>query len=314
MKFSAEFLSKAIAGAPQESAVLAPVVRKCAGAGAAKSQAFVHVEDVEQELWLFLMKNASRLDEAYNIEPYLIETARKISLAYNRKFSFYGTDGSEDLRSDGLSDMSGREVNSQAEAMDALAEKTEQEQAMDYLLRNSPALRLAIDKETEAEEDPEMRKKVLPLKKARELSPEQRELRKIRLNLGLSQIEMASKVGCKLPTYQAYEYGKTSSVKQEVMDAARKIKINPKFSYIDQLYRNKSMRVIANEWCARLRIPPDSPTELGAILNVDKSTCSRWFDKEANVIPPMEKMVTYERRVNEEESWLKARSKARKAH
>jgi transcriptional regulator with XRE-family HTH domain len=314
MKFSAEFLAKAVAGSPREAALLAPVMRKCAGAGAAKSNAFEHVDDVEQELWLFLMKNASRLDEAYNVEPYLIETARKMSLAYNRKYSFFGTEGSEDLRGDGISDLAGNEVSSQDEAIDALTEQTEQQRAMDYLLSKSPALRAVIGQDVEPEEDAEMRKKALPLKAARTLSPEQRELRKMRLDLGLSQIDMASRVGCKLPTYQAYEYGKTSSVKAAVMDAARKLKIDPKFSYVDQVYGKKSMRVIANDWAARLGLNADSPTELAAVLGVDKSTCSRWFDKKLTVVPDMEKMVTYERRVNDEEKWLKSRKKARKVH
>lgn len=314
MRFTAEFLAKAVAGSARESAALFPVLRKCAAAGAAKSKAAPHADDIAQELWLFLKKNSQRLDESYNIEPYLIETARKMSLAYNRKYSFFGTEGTDDKRADGMCNLAGAEVVSHEEATDSLLEATDQDLAMQYLLKESPALRAAAGSASDPEEDPDMLKRAHTLKRKAELSEEQKKLREWRLEGGLSQVEMADRVGIKLSTYQAYEYGKTKSVPIQVMESARNVKANPQFSYVQKLYRNKSMGQVANEWLARLGLPPDSVTELAQVLNIEKSTVSRWFNPRHDIVPTPETIATHERRINAEERWIKSRDRRHKAH
>jgi transcriptional regulator with XRE-family HTH domain/DNA-directed RNA polymerase specialized sigma24 family protein len=313
MKFSKEFIAKAVSGSRLEAAALAPVIRKCAAAGASKSKTQAAPDDVEQELWIFLLRNHERLDEEYNIEPYLIDTARNIALSLNRRFAMFGTFGSEDTRPDGLVNMMGGEVSSAEEAISGLIDRTAQQQALDELMRMSPGLRAAANEVEDAPgEDDMLKKKPKAAKTAAKSAakpstpgPEHRELRRIRMDNHLTQAEMAAKIGCKLPTYQAYEYGKTETVNPAVMEAARKIKENKDFSYIAQLYKRKTMSQIARAWCDRLKIPTGNVSALARVVGVDKSTVSRWMKPMSEVEPDMERMATYERRVNAEERWLK---------
>jgi DNA-binding XRE family transcriptional regulator len=340
MKFTSDFIAKAIAGSRKEAAELAPVIRKCAQAGAAKSGALVHADDIEQELWMFLMENKDRLDDEYNIEPFLIKTAMYKGMTHNRKFEFFGTEGSDEVREIGLANLAGKEVVTSEEAADALIEQTEQQTAMDYLLSQSSTLRAAIaqsenevvdnrarsaanevvgdgDRELQSAdnddgiEDEEMRKKPRQLKCFKELSPEAKELRRIREDARLSQVEMAARCGIKLSTYQAYEYGKTFNVNEEVLAIARKIKANPDHIKVEEQYARRSMRSIVTEWFDRLSMDVGSCTELGKIIGVDRSTISRWLDKQSTIFPSSDSLLTYETRVKQEVEYRKTRDRER---
>ena len=304
MRFSKDDIKKAMWGDPQCWKELAPVIRKCAASGARRSKAEAHVDDVEQELYLFLMKNYGRLDEDYNIEPYLIETARKISLAYKRKFAFFGTEG-EDKRVDGIASLMGQEVASHEEAGTALVSKTDQDMALDYLMGKSSELRRASEQSkadnvnTQSTENGE--------KKTRKFhrTPEQTALRRIREEAGLTQIDMAARMGLKLPTYQSYEYGRTKSVRQDVMERARKISIKPEYSYIKALYGDQSMRDIALGWAKRMQIEPTGKA-LSEELNINKSNTSRWLNPNSKVQLTPNELLSYERKVKDIEEFKKS--------
>jgi DNA-directed RNA polymerase specialized sigma24 family protein/DNA-binding XRE family transcriptional regulator len=238
MRFTREFIRQAAQGDPSACRTLWPILVRCAVAGARK--AGVHdgdngADDVAQELWLFFSANYERLNPEYNIEPFLIESARMLGMAHVRKLSTFGTGGmpgegdddrlpAERPNQDPFGDSAGF-----AEPLDDAI--LDSDRAMKALLLRSPALRKAARSDVKAE-----RERVIngasgavasgeaqPARRklAHSLSADHLELRAIRERLSIPQGQMASMVGVKLCTYQVYEYGKAKKVPPRVMDAAR---------------------------------------------------------------------------------------------
>jgi transcriptional regulator with XRE-family HTH domain len=303
MKFSRLFIKEALAGNGRNSRELAPIIRKCAVSGANKARAPEHAEDIEQELWLFLSKNTDKLDENYNIEPYLIETARNMALAYKRKFGFFGTEG-EDRRSEGMAGLAGQEMSAPEEVEAAMVTSADQHAAMIGLMSQSRAFRNVINQKadrkmatTRTTHSGATKTKPAPMR------PDQAMLKKLRENAGLTQLTMAQRLGLKLPTYQAYEYGRTKSVPKRVMDAVRELVIDPQYSYVAAMYGDRPMGDIAREWARRMGVAENSPAELAAALGINKSNTSRWLNPKSNVRLTVEELITYERRVAKEEKY-----------
>jgi transcriptional regulator with XRE-family HTH domain len=304
MKFSRAFIKAALAGDKRKCEELKPVIHKCAKAGCSKARVPGHIDDIEQELWIFLDRKVDQLDEQYNIEPYLIQTAYMMARAFNRKFGSFGTDG-DDARVEGLAGLSGSEVSSHEEASDSLVVAADQEAAMKALLKSSPALRKASNQEAE---------NTMQTHSTKNSPPGVEALRRLRERAGLTQNEMATKLGLKLPTYQAYEYGRTKKgVPKQVMAVAKNLTIDPEYSYAIALYGGRPMRDIAQEWARRMGVNENSPAEIAAALGINKSNTSRWLNKAANVRLSPEELIKYERRVAAEERYFQASQKRHRA-
>jgi DNA-binding transcriptional regulator YiaG len=308
VKFSKEFLDKVVAGSGPECREIKPVIHKCAMAGAAKCKAMIHADDIEQELWCFLVKNVARLDSAYNIEPYLIETARNIALSYNRKYAFHGTEGIDEALEIGISDLGGGTVASAEEAIDGMIEGVSQDQAMDYLLQRSASLRCAANQSFDDYGEDGMKSApnngTTARSRARTIAPDQQELRSIRMKCGFGQFEMAQALGVKLATLQAYEYGKTHTVNEDVMIRARALLKDTDFTYMQALFHGRSMAAIANEWAKRLGVRKGDISGLARMIGVNKSTVSRWFNTEERSRPNTWELVRYEAIVCRQEQLL----------
>lgn len=136
-------------------------------------------------------------------------------------------------------------------------------------------------------------------------------LRRLRKHLGLTQPDMAGRLGVKLSTYRAYEYGTLKKVPEKVALAARSLSIDPQYSYIQALYGGRPMRDVAHEWAQRMGIAKDSCTDLATALGVNKSTVSRWLDPQEAVQLSTEELIRYDRRVAQEEAYFLA---SRKRH
>jgi transcriptional regulator with XRE-family HTH domain len=131
-----------------------------------------------------------------------------------------------------------------------------------------------------------------------------RQLRDIRLKLGLSQVEMAEKLGVKLPTYQSYEYGKTRRVNEDVLMRARQLAADDDYSYVREKFAGKTMDEIARHWAERLGIEPDRVTDLASTIGVNKSTVSRWLAN--SQMPNVWELIRYEDIVSRQERRLRA--------
>lgn len=315
MRFTKEFIAKALAGDAVASKELAKVLETCAVAGCRKARLVEHAGDVQQELWFFLLENSDRLDENYNIEPYLIETARRKAQGFQRKFGSYGTEG-EESRVEGVAGLAGNEVSSSEEATEAMLTEADQQAAMKALLKSSPALRKSINQKADnmhTTNAAAQSSSKSASSKGKALHPDQEALRRLRSSAGLTQAVMATRLGLKLPTYQAYEYGHTKKVPARVMEAARNLAIDPAYSYVMALYHGRPMHEIANEWARRMGIGQDKPAELARALHVNKSNTSRWLNPKANVKLSPEELLTYDRRVAKEEEFYQNSLKRHRA-
>lgn len=299
MRFTKEMIAGALAGKPDDSKLIGDAVRRCARAGSAKARAADHADDVEQELWIFLMRNSDRLNEEYNLEPYLIQTARNIALSHARKFNSYGTDG-EDTRGDESVGIDGGFLDPSGNSgFDALLDR---QAAMDAIKRKHPG----IGKPTTINRTPKDR---TVMKNDRpKLSHDQEELRSLRMSLGLTQTLMSARLGLKLPTYQAYEYGRTKGVPKKVMVEAKKLQADPEYSSTENKYKGMTMREIAQSWSKRIGLGPNNPQKLAMALGINKSSTSRWLNGDSDVKLTTTELVIYERRVELEEAYRKKRS------
>ena len=147
----------------------------------------------------------------------------------------------------------------------------------------------------------------LERRKAKGLDPSKithRQLRDIRIKLGLSQVEMSEKLGVKLPTYQSYEYGKTHTVNEDVLTRARQLALEDDYSFTREKFSGKNMAEIARNWAERLGVDPERVTEFASTMGVNKSTVSRWLTK--NPVPNVWELIRYEDIVSRQERRLRA--------
>ncbi len=129
-----------------------------------------------------------------------------------------------------------------------------------------------------------------------------RQLREIRSKLGISQIEMAKRLGIKLPTYQSYEYGKTHSIKEDVLERAHLLLQDDDYEYAREKFAGKTMRDIAIDWARRLGIDPSHISEFARVMGLNKSTISRWMSLSPE--PDVWELIRYEDIVERHEKRL----------
>lgn len=301
MKFTREGIKQILAGRARRD-VLANIIKKCAISGAEKSNATPHIDDIEQELWIFLNSKVQTLDEGRNIEPWLIEVARLTGLTYRRKFSMFGTEG-EDARVDeddnvrSLNDVDVYSEDDDGRKVDRL----DQEKAAQSLLAGSAWLREQARREEghglqgvkNKGADNELGNENM----SRTPNPDQKKLRNLRLKLGLTQTGMALRLGIKLPTYQAYEYARTKAVPRDTMKAAKLLASDHRYSYVEEKYGGRAMADIAAEWAKRMGVTPNSPAALADALGINKSTTSRWYRRDDTARIEPEELLIYEDRV-----------------
>lgn len=127
-------------------------------------------------------------------------------------------------------------------------------------------------------------------------------LRRLREKSGLTQADMATRLGVKLPTYLSYEYGRTKKVPPKVMAAARNLTIDPAYSYVMALYGDRPMSDIAHEWAQR--VDANNAHEFATILGVDRATAYRWFSTNTNTTLSAAELLSYDRRVAREEKLI----------
>lgn len=140
-------------------------------------------------------------------------------------------------------------------------------------------------------------------------SPDQETLYRFRNDHGLTQIAMATLLGARLATYQAWEYGKTKGVPKKIFAKLRELQIDPDYMYVKSAYSGMSARDIALEWARRMDIPDNRPTELARALGVNPSNACRWLNESKNVVFRPDQLVAYERRVQREERFLEEANK-----
>lgn len=297
-----------------------PLVKRAAKIAAARVG--VDSDDAAQELWLlFVDKVVHRYQADRPLFPFLVEFARRHCLSMlgdNREllFSDLGPESDDDRQTGGhwlldeaLVDQgldlevldrqkaeyefmrlvsagkenvvlsSDRVYHSESESVSSNCEngRTEMEARLpgvqDFTVEKYPEIteQLALTRP----------KRVRTFK----LTSEQEELRNIRLKLRMTKEIFAEHLGIKQSTLDSYEYGKTQSVPENVMEAARRLAENSTDELADarDKFDAMSMSDILEMWAKRLGVPPENATLLGQMLGTTATTIRRW---RANAVRP----------------------------
>lgn len=130
------------------------------------------------------------------------------------------------------------------------------------------------------------------------LADDQKELRAIRIRLGMTKHGFANALGIRQCTLDSYEYGKTKGVPVGLMDSARTLEVqkSDSISTSREMFEAKSMSAILSEWAEKLNIPMDNAAALGRLLNTTPTTIRRW--RENKVRPDIGKLTKLAARVD----------------
>ncbi len=127
------------------------------------------------------------------------------------------------------------------------------------------------------------------------LTPDQQELRAIRIELQMSQPDFADAININVPRLSSYEYGRTAGVPTSIMEAARELKrsMSKDREGVKSVYENKTMAEIVDTWSRQLAqsmaleglLAPDDEFVTDALiartLGVTETTVRRWRNEEA---------------------------------
>lgn len=129
----------------------------------------------------------------------------------------------------------------------------------------------------EVQSDSEVPKKIVY-----DLSEDQKELRSIRMSLGMTKHGFSKVLNIKQCTLDSYEYGKTKGVPLPLMDSARTLASEKSTMILNskEMFESKSMSSILEEWAETLHIPAANATALGMMLNTTATTIRRWRKNE----------------------------------
>lgn len=146
----------------------------------------------------------------------------------------------------------------------------------------------------DAEMSHEPRKKIV-----HDLSDDQKELRSIRIRLGMTKQVFAKALEIKQCTLDSYEYGKTKGVPADTMKSAHALDSQKSdlISSSRQQFESKPMSTILGDWAEKLNIPIDNATALGRLLNTTPTTIRRW--RENKVRPDISKLAKLAARVSQ---------------
>lgn len=115
-------------------------------------------------------------------------------------------------------------------------------------------------------------------KKKTRLTPEQAELVKIRKDLGWSQMRFAEVLGIGYPRLVSYEYGKTFSLPDGLLEQARSLHVSEKGAVQERRkkYSEVSMETLLNQWGDILGIKSNPDRVLSNILGKSLTSLLRW--------------------------------------
>lgn len=273
-------------------AQLMEVCRSCARIGAYKAGAQAFSDDISQDLAMFVLeKFLPRYDPDRDVEPYLIESARRMGLAYLRRHSKEYLVGAREDGADPVAllvDQNARAeeqmAESEADRLVRQAKKILVERMRTYqerpvndqdarqsrgaaptaAPRPAPAQKAVApqtEQETRAEE----------ARLARVNRPEVQELIRIRRRIGLTQEEMAKALGLSDNSIRSIEYGVVAGEPKALVQLARKLEAN--YKTIDADLPGPAL---IQRWCKMLGLPEDDTVELSRRIGVHRSTLYRW--------------------------------------
>ncbi len=281
------------------------VVQKSAKIGCSKVGAEHIVDDVGQEVFLlFQQKLIERFDPDYEAEPWLIEISRRVALKMLRKTKELPLD--DEVRDGFLSSIDDGLINERISTYDSFDDNpvsfVDQKRAMEKI-KNAVKFPGVVNK-------PRQLSKVTPVirkenKAEKVISADCRRLREIRLALCMTQVSFSEQLGISTATLLSYEYGRTLTIKEDIMKKAEELFSEQKVVVLRNKEKfSRPMPEIIESWCQMLGATGEDRIEvLIDVLNVDKSTVYRWQKQEMR--PNIGMLKIYERNVKNAIRFLK---------
>lgn len=254
-------------------------VRKSARIGSRRAGAESIEDDVAQEVaMLFLNRLVHKFDEAYNVEPILIEASRRVALSLMRK--------NKEIFVEDILELPNEEfgvINARNSIDLNPVSNLDQQKALQAIKMNFPGVI------TEDRQKPKMDASTMVKKRGgtkRELSKSCARLREIRISLGTPQESFSSQLGIPTATLLSYEYGRTPNVPDPIMERAEEVyKREGSVAKRNNAQATRPMKEIVNEWADMLKIDPNDFKTISEIVGVAKSTVHRWVDGEMRPLP-----------------------------
>lgn len=268
-----------IARKPAAMAELMSAARKSARIGCNRVGAESIFDDVAQEVAvLFLDRFVTKFDHAYNAEPLLIETSRRVALSMMRKNREVLMEDLPELPNDEMS-----VINARNDIDLNPVSYLDQQKALQAIKLKFPGVVSENQPKRGAEASVFVKKRSSP---ERVLSKSCARLREIRTSLGMPQEAFSSQLGIPTATLLSYEYGRTANVPPHIMELAEEIhKREQSVAKRNHDLEDRPMREIVNEWADMLKVDRNDFKAIADIVGVAKSTVHRWVDGEMRPRP-----------------------------
>lgn len=164
------------------------------------------------------------------------------------------------------------------------------------LVMRLPCVRVSENISLENRRLPQLDKKPPAVRK---LTSEQQELIAIRKQCGLSQAQFAEALGIGFPRLSSYEHGRTDSIPEWIMLAARGLAETQGKSQeaARQHYAGLDIPEILAIWAERLDVPYDDNRRLAAMLGTTVPTLTRWKNRLSR--PSIQSLLFHEQMVEQ---------------
>lgn len=164
------------------------------------------------------------------------------------------------------------------------------------LVMRLPCVRVSENISLENRRLPELDKKPPTIRK---LTSEQQELIAIRRQCGLSQAQFAEALGIGFSRLSSYEHGRTDSIPEWIMQAARGLATTQGNAQdaAQQRYADIEMPEIVAAWAKRLDVSYDDNRRLAAMLGTTVPTLTRW--KNCLTRPRLQSLLFHEQMVEQ---------------
>lgn len=266
-------------------AELMKVCSKCARIGTSKVGALGFADDIAQDMAMVVLeKFLPSYDGEREIEPFLIEMARRMGLSYYRRHSREPAVGERPDGADPITNLedAGLIASAQAEEDEedraALAARNTlvarmRERAAARNARPAQARKPAPAKSRRRRRVPDSASERLHhVRQLRAMRPAVRELISLRHKMGLTQQQMALELNLTPNAIRSLEYGVVRGNPEALLEKARALAA----ANASDFDASEPAAKLMLRWCRKLGLPADDMSGLSSVVGVHRSTLFRW--------------------------------------